>query len=124
MLVRGSHTLCRKSSRRNSTRSPIACPVYHSPASLRTLMDRAAHDYFNGVECRDQDVQLQVVRQTCLNDTFSDAYPPLKNIIFTPNRISCRHFAPICNCTRQTCPPRVRWDWVRILHGVCPDSCG
>lgn len=134
-LVNGSHPKC-KGKKGVPNSSPVSCPETARVSDLASLKGLSQSDFFETPQCRDQDVLLAVLRETCLAGDFSSSYPALLHI-FNGKRTMCSHFESFCKCTdnsRQCGPDSslfkkasqtgITNEWLNVIRGVCPQTCG
>ena len=99
-----------------------------SLAMLSRLKALSAEIYDAPDLCRDQNVLLQVLRNTCLNEAFQSHAVELQEFyrIFT-----CADVSQYCLCNGRTCSEddfegqstTMSWAWVDLLQGICPGTC-
>jgi len=143
-LVNGSHELCKKA--KGDKFSPISCPETDRVTELVSLSDITAKDFLSGPQCRDEDVVISVVRETCMAADYVESFPPLRQV-FNEKRKHCSDFADLCKCPAKLGPPGappqpdtecgpsselfrsaskkgIPPEWIRVIQGICPETCG
>ncbi|CAE7405041.1 RIB2 [Symbiodinium natans] len=119
-LVNGTHESC--------AMEDNDCPSL-SLATLSRLKALSA-EIFDAVDlCRDQNVLLQVLRSTCLNETYTSESA---EVLEFNNIHSCADVSPYCLCNGRACSEGdfegalvrpLSWSWVDLLQGMCPGTC-
>lgn len=125
LLVNGTHHLCKPPP--NSKVSPLNCPEQDRVSKIMEISEMSSSDYLEGPLCRDQDVQMMVLRQTCLYSEFVEDFPPLERIF--SKREMCSDFSESFTCSGSGCNERanqlgIPLAWLKIVHQICPKSCG
>jgi len=134
MMVNGTHTSCRSKNNNTANSSRLECPEHLRVSQLTELATESENTFLRGPSCLDQDVQLYVLRQTCLAGDFAKQYPALTKI-FSSERVHCSDFEDLCLCRTGNCKPGGQFyrdashrgispEWINIIKGVCPKTCG
>jgi hypothetical protein len=125
MLVNGTHELCRPPSK--SDPSPLSCPEYDRVSKLADHASLSQQAYLQGKDCRDQDVHLTVLRQTCVNGGYITSSPAVLHV-FESQRQRCSDFVDLCglssNNYNKALKKGITPEWIRMIQGVCPHTCG
>jgi len=133
MMVKGSHELCKAA--KGEKNSPVSCPGANSVSQLDTIGETSIQDFLASSQCRDEDVLLTVVQETCMAGHFAKSFPPL-SLVFNSQRKRCSDFAALCRCTsvggcgptsplyRDAAKKGIPGEWIHVIQGICPETCG
>jgi len=99
-------------------RSQAACPE-QSMAYMNHMVANSRSFYHDELNCRDQDVALAVLKETCTHEHFQRDTP--QELSFFKGVTRCADFGRHC---RNSTAHNISLAWFWRIQQVCPETCG